>query len=250
MALIPVRGHAARAAALGAGVLVIGHHAHAVLGRSVDDVPPHLRLVTLVDPGVTAVLGRVPVLVVAELEEVLGEGVDAEEPGEAHLGVVPVDRAREGAVLRVTGGDHQIGHLLAPEDVAAREIGGRVVDGEVELLGARHREEADVGDGRAGVERRVLLAELAYGDPEAVRGLVGEDELVGVAHPLHALELLVEHEERAVALPLSGERVFHRLGRRVGVRLRASPIVCPVASVRIVSEPRLTMTICRDESSG
>ena len=136
-----------------------------MLGRAVDDFRPEPRGGRLVVPIVAAALGRVPALVVAELQQVLGVGVDAEEGHDLHLVLVPGGRvlhAAERFVLLlglVPGGHHAVGHLLAREDVAARQSVGR----EVELHGQRGRVldlvEPDRGHGGPGAKRVLRKSE-------------------------------------------------------------------------------------------
>ena len=140
-----------------------------------------------------------PVLVVAELEHRARIAVHAERLHEAHLVACVAGTVGVGFVARVRA------HLLAPGDVAARDVARRVAqDGVVAGLVVHavelHRAERDAG-GVRGVGR---LEELED-DIEAVRGRTGPGSSVVGA------DVLVEDHRLLQARPAAGERNADRL---------------------------------------
>ena len=201
----------ARAAA--AGVFVERQEVDAGVGVDVDLGRPAVARVGGVEPVAAVGVVDVPVLVVAELQQVPGPGVEAELLHEPHLHaevVVLVGVAGVGAVLA---------HLVAPGDVALRGVAGRVFDGRGEALLVVHPVEADRADrgagriGRVGRRKGVddHVEAVLLGIDVGVRRVVGKDLLVEKHHLLEPLVGAGEGDVHRLRVRLADDVGDHRL---------------------------------------
>ena len=86
----------------------------------------------------------IPVLVVAEFQQVLAVGVLPEDLHRAEFLLDPIDAAIAGA--ETIFGHNSVTHLLAPEDVAARQWRGRQVERSPRRLFVKDLAELDAGN--------------------------------------------------------------------------------------------------------
>ena len=208
--------------AAAAGVFVVGQDVVALLGHEADRVRPVVRGAAELCVAVRVAVGaggprRVPVLHVAELEQVARGGVDAQQGHQARLVAVGV-----GLVAVLVALEHvAVAHLLAERDVAARRVAERVVD-----LGAGggvvvHAVEADRLHRDAERVGLPVLGEEREGDVEAAGRQVVDLGAV-LLRGLDVLALLHREHHLLEGPDLAGER------QRVGLVERMD-VLGPVA---------------------
>ena len=134
----------------------------------------------------------------------------AEEAHQVGLVAIPVEGFRHPTVAALAAVDHAVGHLLTPEEVAARQVSGRQVQRLDERGRIQHLVEADAAHGDAGGRGVIAFGKLTDGDVESICRVQGTGAVV--ARHAFVAEAVMQVEQQRPCLVAPAQRHVERLG--------------------------------------
>ena len=150
----------------------------------------------------------------SEFEQILAVGVHPQELHQIGFVAIPVQRVRDPRLIGLAV-DDAVGHLLAPEQMAARQPGGRQIQRLHQLLGIDHLEQPQPADRCPLRQRGVFRRELGDRHIEAV--FRAQRSRFGTADQPSFRKTIVQAEQQRPRLPFARQRDIDRFGQRIDV---------------------------------